>query len=907
MSDDIDEIDIRFDERDTGSDEYPVSFSCVRTGPRSSTFRAPFSPDEIRAIGGLQRTAEIEYTEYVRRRVRDVPMGGKGEDRLKDQGKRLFEALLPSRQARKWFQDCRQGRRILRLRLRLPMDLASIPWELLCDPDSNEWLLEQRVALVRSTLEPLRSSLDLGDEPLKVLAIVANPKGTADLNTKGELQQLKKALAPLMATGLATLRVIDKNNTLDELDRLTDRGQRWNVLHFIGHGEFDDRVNDVYLIVNDSKGEQQHVSSTEFARHISDQTELRLVVLNACKSAVGSEFSSVAGALVFRAKVPAVAAMQFVVSDQAALAFTLRFYRVLAHGSSLDIAMHRARANIVSRLSLPSTQFAIRDLGPHQQLSAPEEYLEPVRSVEWCTPVLFMNSTNGVVFSKLIKRTTPEKLLNEARGAFEGQRFEQAIELCGLLLDMDTGQVAEDTEELRKEAEKLQEKAEKLIEVQEQRVQLKALCDLEKWHEVLQVLRRLRELDEWTPDLDELERTARGGIKAETLWRSAQKHLAKGLVDEAEKALQMLATEKCSHRADATGVLIRMEAHKKLAGLRQDLDEARSSEPPDWDALDKAACAILGLLKEQKELEDDMGGREAVVDTASRAADEAAVEREWLKVAREIRSTLDKLQVKRGGEQLSGLESAEPSPPAYLVSELKERLQQATDVLAGANDWLDLLRKSPCIWDPALDWPDAYPYAKLKELGAHPAISIAEAKDVQGISGEATGQGLGEYCAELAQPALPTLTHPDPAAVTVATPPGSWVMPNAHCESFICGSHGGLLAFQSRAAATVLDKTVLVERSLVLGRRWIVGLAERHAAGPAGQGPPHPTVVTYAVERTGAVCNVKKSGQAALPMPGEVPRGLPPFRRGTSIFVPIRQGDRSNVRTTVYQLQLLRE
>jgi hypothetical protein len=160
---------------------------------------------------------------------------------------------------------------------------------------------------------------------------------------------------------------------------------------------------------------------------------------------------------------------------------------------------------------------------------------------------------------------------------------------------------------------------------------------------------------------------------------------------------------------------------------------------------------------------------------------------------------------------------------------------------------------------------------------------------------------------ELAQPAILTLTHPDPAAVTVATPPGSWVMPNAHCESFICGSHGGLLAFQSRAAATVLDKTVLVERSLVLGRRWIVGLAERHAAGPAGQGPPHPTVVTYAVERTGAVCNVKKSGQAALPMPGEVPRGLPPFRRGTSIFVPIRQGDRSNVRTTVYQLQLLRE
>ena len=75
-------------------------------------------------------------------------------------------------------------------------------------------------------------------------------------------------------------------------------------------------------------------------------------------------FSGVATALV-RAGVPAVLAMQFPISDQAAIAFSREFYRRLASGDALETAVTEGRL-LISR----------RD---------PE-------SLEWATPVLYLRA-----------------------------------------------------------------------------------------------------------------------------------------------------------------------------------------------------------------------------------------------------------------------------------------------------------------------------------------------------------------------------------------------------------------------------------------------------------------------------------------------------------------------------------
>ena len=68
---------------------------------------------------------------------------------------------------------------------------------------------------------------------------------------------------------------------------------------------------------------------------LRDFSSLRLAILNACEGARTSRsdpFAGVAGSLVQR-DIPAVVAMQFEISDEAAIVFAGEFYEQLAAGS----------------------------------------------------------------------------------------------------------------------------------------------------------------------------------------------------------------------------------------------------------------------------------------------------------------------------------------------------------------------------------------------------------------------------------------------------------------------------------------------------------------------------------------------------------------------------------------------
>src|SRR6185295_9477378 len=103
-----------------------------------------------------------------------------------------------------------------------------------------------------------------------------------------------------------------------------------------------------------------------------DHGSLRLAVLNACEGARASAedpFSGVAPSLV-RQGIPAVIAMQFEITDAAAIQFGHEFYQAVADGYPVDAAVTEARKGIFS---------ADNDL-------------------EWATPVLYMRAHDGMIF-----------------------------------------------------------------------------------------------------------------------------------------------------------------------------------------------------------------------------------------------------------------------------------------------------------------------------------------------------------------------------------------------------------------------------------------------------------------------------------------------------------------------------
>ena len=99
----------------------------------------------------------------------------------------------------------------------------------------------------------------------------------------------------------------------------------------------------------------------------------RLVVMNSCSSGhtgVNGVFSSTAATLVRRG-ISAVAAMQFTISDTAAIAFARGFYTAIACGRSVDEAMRSGRISILG--------------APH--------------TLEWVTPVLYVRGRTARLFN----------------------------------------------------------------------------------------------------------------------------------------------------------------------------------------------------------------------------------------------------------------------------------------------------------------------------------------------------------------------------------------------------------------------------------------------------------------------------------------------------------------------------
>ena len=113
------------------------------------------------------------------------------------------------------------------------------------------------------------------------------------------------------------------------------------MLHFIGHGDFDPGRDEGVLALVREDGRADLVAAHRLVDLLRQARPMpRLVVLNSCSGAaagVSDLFSGTAAALV-RGGVSAVAAMQYEISDPAAVAFARGFYAAIARGRGVDDA-----------------------------------------------------------------------------------------------------------------------------------------------------------------------------------------------------------------------------------------------------------------------------------------------------------------------------------------------------------------------------------------------------------------------------------------------------------------------------------------------------------------------------------------------------------------------------------------
>ena len=237
------------------------------------------------------------------------------------------------------------GVRLL-LRLTAP-GLAALPWEALYDREGRNYLCRKQPLLRQIGTTPSTPTLPL-QPPLRVLALIASPSTLPPLDVAGERARLEEALGEQVKTGWIHLEWLVDASWQSLHEKLLE--ETWHVLHFIGHGSYDHTRDEGALAFVGLDGRTDLVNASSFADLLHEARQKpRLVVLNACLTAAESTddlFSGTAAALV-RSGINAVAAMQFAISDKAAIAFARGFYMSLAHGRTIDEAMRSGRIGIL--------------------------------------------------------------------------------------------------------------------------------------------------------------------------------------------------------------------------------------------------------------------------------------------------------------------------------------------------------------------------------------------------------------------------------------------------------------------------------------------------------------------------------------------------------------------------------
>jgi hypothetical protein len=303
--------------------------------------------------------------------------GERTRQQMRRVGERLFETMLAG-ELRTRYAVSREAARTdnahLRIHLRLAApELHSLPWERLYDAHNAEFVaLSAQTPLVRylDVPQPLRP-LQIAP-PLRILGLVADPVDMAALDAARERQWLEDAIRPLQEAGLVDFTWLESPTARALQDAL--QRDAWHLFHFIGHGlPADGDGGEGALLLADENRRARSLSASGLARLLADHAALRLVVLNACDTAVAGPadpFSGVATALVRRG-LPAVLAMQEAISDAAAIECTRSFYGALANGLPVDVAATEAR----KAMSLLDAD-----------------------SIEWAVPVLYMRAPDGVLW-----------------------------------------------------------------------------------------------------------------------------------------------------------------------------------------------------------------------------------------------------------------------------------------------------------------------------------------------------------------------------------------------------------------------------------------------------------------------------------------------------------------------------
>jgi len=379
--------------------------------PASQTFKLAVLPNPGGQLGSAAAVSVPMLSEDDQFLLDDLERKNLAIDDAVKLGKELTTRLLPNGDIRSIYQQAlalagQDGGIRLRLNIQAP-DLAQIPWELVYDPQHLEennsayfLALNPKISIARfeERLDPppklaLKDPTHISFRPVTSNARVS---GQRPLKLDQERNVIEQSLGNFDVDGVQIeLKPFVEQATWDDLTQAL--AGKVDLFHFAGHGVLDIRTRDpqtglpleavgqIVLQTSATDPTPRLIPARDLAGLLA-AASVRLAVLGACNSGRRdkvSPWNAVAPALL-EGGLAAVIAMQYLVQDDAAVAFSKSFYTSLAAGLTIDEAVSAGRRAMTKVSSL-----------------------NPLTNLEWVVPVLYLNSADGVLFPELAERESP--------------------------------------------------------------------------------------------------------------------------------------------------------------------------------------------------------------------------------------------------------------------------------------------------------------------------------------------------------------------------------------------------------------------------------------------------------------------------------------------------------------------
>jgi tetratricopeptide (TPR) repeat protein len=335
-------------------------------------------PEELAELRAELQSAVLEI------QSKNLPgLTSRAEKVLRDFGRELFRSIFVDIRAISNIYAQSKGKDFrIKLRISSP-DLAALPWEYLYEEDEIVNYISLRLPVVRY-LETAGAAMPMGVKgPLRILGMISDPATDKwpKLDVVKERERINKGIDKLQREGKVDFQWVSGGTSKDLMDKLLEGD--WHIFHFIGHGgvdlqpQPDPEGNSFdqggFIVMVDEEGKPAKKFASDLALMLlGARKSLRLVVLNCCESArinVGEKFGNPAIGLMRSGWLPAVVAMQFPITDGAAIGMSGGFYRALANNSPVDDAITSAR-----------------------------RFIREQSKEEFGIPVLYMRSPDGIIF-----------------------------------------------------------------------------------------------------------------------------------------------------------------------------------------------------------------------------------------------------------------------------------------------------------------------------------------------------------------------------------------------------------------------------------------------------------------------------------------------------------------------------